>query len=103
MPARSWPGCDQNLRCQIGTSRPRAVAGGRAAFAYYGGLFGWKKLRDFDMGAQGQYLIYGLGESELGGMFTRAQDAPMPTTWFYYVVVEDSRRRSGACGRAAAS
>lgn len=72
----------------------------RAAFAYYSALFGWKKLRDFDMGARGQYLIYGLDGSELGGMFTGAKDAPMPTTWFYYVVVEDL---DGAIGRARAA
>lgn len=72
----------------------------RAAFAYYSALFGWKKLRDFDMGRRGQYLIYGLGGTELGGMFTRDPDAPMPTTWFYYIVVEDLDAALGRAGGA---
>jgi uncharacterized protein len=60
-----------------------------AVFEYYSRLFGWKKLREFDMGETGSYLIYGLGERELGGMFTKAEAAPMPATWFYYIQVAE--------------
>jgi len=60
-----------------------------AAFAFYSRLFGWKKLRDFDMGDMGQYLIYGDGTRELGGMFTNKRDPRMPPLWFYYVTVAD--------------
>lgn len=69
-----------------------------AAFAYYSQLFGWKKLRDFDLGGHGQYLIYGQGQgdgqgddavAELGGMFTKDQDAPTPPAWIYYIQVAD--------------
>jgi predicted enzyme related to lactoylglutathione lyase len=56
-----------------------------AAFAYYSQLFGWRKQRDFDMGAMGTYLIYGQGGQDLGGMFTKPKDMPMPPSWIYYV------------------
>ncbi|HZL21487.1 MAG TPA: VOC family protein [Polyangia bacterium] len=62
-----------------------------AAFGYYSQLFGWKKLRDFDMGGHGKYLLYGQGhdDRELGGMFTKDKDAPMPPAWIYYIQVAD--------------
>jgi len=60
-----------------------------SAFAFYSKLFGWEKRRDFDMGAKGQYLIYGTGSKELGGMFTKTKDMPMPPTWFYYIKTDD--------------
>jgi predicted enzyme related to lactoylglutathione lyase len=75
-----------------------------AAFAYYSQLFGWKKLRDFDMGDVGSYLIYGQGrgqdDRELGGMFSQAKGAPMPAAWIYYIQVADldaaiARAKSG--------
>jgi hypothetical protein len=71
-----------------------------AAFAYYSQLFGWRKLRDGDMGG---YLIYGQGQAEgsggreLGGMFDQAKDASMPSTWIYYIQVADLE---AAVGRA---
>jgi uncharacterized protein len=60
-----------------------------AAFRFHSALFGWQKIRDFDMGAMGKYLIYGTGDKELGGMFTKSKDMPMPPMWFYYVEVAD--------------
>jgi predicted enzyme related to lactoylglutathione lyase len=57
------------------------------AFVFYSKLFGWKKVRDHDMGAMGKYLIFGNGGSDLGGMFTKSKDMPMPPMWRYYVQV----------------
>ena len=41
------------------------------------------------MGAMGKYLIYGLGGTELGGMFTKTKEMPMPPMWFYYIEIAD--------------
>ena len=38
-----------------------------AAFAFYSRLFGWKKLRDFDMGETGQYLITATARASWAG------------------------------------
>jgi predicted enzyme related to lactoylglutathione lyase len=59
------------------------------AFRFYSGLFGWEKLSDFDMGAMGKYLIYGKGGKQLGGMFTKSKDMPMPPSWLHYTQVAD--------------
>ena len=62
----------------------------QAAFDFYSKLFGWQKVSEFDMGpAMGKYLIYGLGETQLGGMFDKPKDAPIPCTFFYYIHVDD--------------
>jgi predicted enzyme related to lactoylglutathione lyase len=58
-----------------------------SAFRFYSTIFGWQKRRDFDMGPQGKYLIYGTSERDLGGMFTKSKDMPMPPAWLYYIQV----------------
>jgi len=58
-----------------------------SAFGFYSKLFGWTKSRDFDMGPMGNYLIYGLNGTDLGGMMTKPKDAPMPPAWLYYIQV----------------
>jgi predicted enzyme related to lactoylglutathione lyase len=60
-----------------------------AALGFYGTLFGWKKQRDFDMGAMGKYLIFGMGDRDMGGMFTKPKDMHAPPHWLYYVQVAD--------------
>jgi len=60
-----------------------------SAFRFHSALFGWQKIRDFDMGAMGKYLIYGVGGQELGGMFSKSKENPMPPMWFHYVQVAD--------------
>jgi predicted enzyme related to lactoylglutathione lyase len=60
-----------------------------AAFRFYAAIFGWKKQRDVDIGAMGKYLIYGVGAKDLGGMFTKSKDMPMPSSWLYYIEVAD--------------
>lgn len=60
-----------------------------AAFEFYSKLFGWKKITEMDMGPMGTYLIFGVGEKQLGGMMKKPEGAPMPTTWVYYTEVAD--------------
>jgi predicted enzyme related to lactoylglutathione lyase len=41
------------------------------------------------MGAMGKYLIFGIGDKDLGGMFTKPKEMPAPSHWLYYVTVTD--------------
>jgi uncharacterized protein len=60
---------------------------GAKAFAFYAGQFGWKKDREFDMGAMGAYHIFESAPGEQGGMMSR--DAQIPVScWNYYFNVE---------------
>jgi predicted enzyme related to lactoylglutathione lyase len=68
-----------------------------AAFRFYGALFGWQKVSDFDMGPQGKYLIYGLAGKPMGGMFTKPKEMKMPPAWLYYAQAADL---DGAVDRA---
>ena len=70
---------------------------GAAAFTFYSELFGWKTLREMDMGPMGTYRIYGVGEKQLGGMMTTPKGAPLPPTWIYYA---ETRDLDAAIGRA---
>jgi predicted enzyme related to lactoylglutathione lyase len=62
-----------------------------AAFRFYSAVFGWKRISDFDMGPMGKYLIYGIGATQMGGMFTKPkQMSPAPPNAFlYYIQVTD--------------
>jgi hypothetical protein len=63
-----------------------------AAFDHYSRLFGWTKRRDFDLGAMGNYLIYGppdSGARDFGGMFTAPAAGPGKPLWLYYIEVAD--------------
>lgn len=57
-----------------------------AAFEFYAALFGWEKQREHDMGEMGTYLIYGVGDTTLGGMMTMVGQSP---AWVSYVQVKD--------------
>jgi hypothetical protein len=62
----------------------------RAAFGFYGELFGWKKAGEHDMGPMGTYLLFGVDEKTgLGGMFAKAKDVPGPPSWLYYIEISD--------------
>ncbi|MGO8834323.1 MAG: VOC family protein [Roseiarcus sp.] len=60
---------------------------GERALAFYSGLFGWKKERDFDMGPMGLYHIFNSAPGESGGMMTRSPQTPA-SFWLYYFNVE---------------
>jgi predicted enzyme related to lactoylglutathione lyase len=60
-----------------------------AAFTFYSRLFGWKKMAEMEMGPMGTYVIFGLGEKQLGGMMKKPAENPMPPMWGYYTEVDD--------------
>src|SRR5262252_624039 len=60
---------------------------GKAAFAFYSGLFGWKKVNALDMGEMSVYQTFSDGGDEVGGMMTKMPEAPWPF-WLYYFNVE---------------
>jgi predicted enzyme related to lactoylglutathione lyase len=68
------------------------------AFKFYSELFGWKKMAELDMGERvGTYLIFGLGETQLGGIMKQPAGMPMPPMWVYYTETKDLEN---AIGRA---
>jgi predicted enzyme related to lactoylglutathione lyase len=67
-----------------------------AALAFYGEVCGWKKLAEHDMGGgMGTYVVWGHGDTQLGGMMTMPPGMkgptgqPLPPNWMYYVTVAD--------------
>ena len=62
----------------------------KSAYEFYEKLFGWNKTGDFYMGDMGVYQTYGRGEQQLGGMWTKPADLPMPPNWLYYIRVPDA-------------
>jgi predicted enzyme related to lactoylglutathione lyase len=62
---------------------------GAAAFAFYSELFGWKKMQEMEMGAMGKYIVFGLGETQFGGMMTMTKEMKMPPAWLYYTETKD--------------
>jgi len=60
-----------------------------AAFGFYAELLDWRKIDEHDMGPMGKYLLFGVGDLRLGGMFTIPKGAPMPPSWCYYIQVPD--------------
>jgi predicted enzyme related to lactoylglutathione lyase len=57
------------------------------AMHFYGALFGWEKMSEFDMGPMGKYFLYGIGGKQLGGIMTKPKDMPAPSHWMYYVEI----------------
>jgi len=60
---------------------------GKSAFAFYSGLFGWRKADAIDMGAMGVYQTFSTGNGPVGGMMTRMPETHAPF-WLYYFNVE---------------
>jgi predicted enzyme related to lactoylglutathione lyase len=60
------------------------------AFAFYSELFGWDVLGQHDMGAMGQYLLFGRNGIQRGGMLNKGEmGRPGPAYWVGYVSVAD--------------
>lgn len=57
-----------------------------AAFAFYAKHFGWEKIDAMDMGEMGQYLLFGRGETMMGGIMKRPPNVPVPFWGFYFCV-----------------
>jgi predicted enzyme related to lactoylglutathione lyase len=60
-----------------------------AASRFYSELFGWKILEEMDMGPEGKYRIFGVGEKRLGGMMTTPKGKQTPPMWIYYAETKD--------------
>ena len=60
---------------------------GKAAFAFYSGLFGWKKADAIDMGKAGVYQTFSTGGGPVGGIMTKVPEAPW-AFWLYYFNAE---------------
>lgn len=88
-PASSRPGVGDFSWHELATTDHRA------AFDFYGELFGWRKGAGHDMGPLGIYQIFTIGGKEAGGMFNKNPD--MPSHWLSYVNVRDA----DAAARAA--
>jgi predicted enzyme related to lactoylglutathione lyase len=58
-----------------------------AAFAFYSGLFGWKKTQAMDMGPMGAYQVIEIGGGQGGGMMAKPAETPAPF-WLYYFNVD---------------
>ncbi len=75
---------------------------GAAALRVYGELFGWKIVHEMDMGADGKYLVFGLGAQQLGGISAAPAGKAITPGWLYYVSTSDldaavaRARRAGA-------
>ncbi|MGD1036839.1 MAG: VOC family protein [Roseiarcus sp.] len=54
-----------------------------AAFAFYSGLFGWKKTQAMDMGPMGTYQLFEIDGGQRGGMMTKTAETPAPF-WLHY-------------------
>lgn len=64
----------------------------KKALAFYHAIFGWEKIVEHDMGPMGIYLIYGRNGIQLGGMFNKTAEMPMPPNWLHYVRVDNAHR-----------
>jgi predicted enzyme related to lactoylglutathione lyase len=60
-----------------------------AARAFYQSLFGWGS-RDWDMGPEGTYTLFMIGETPAAGMMKIPDGAPQPPCWLPYVSVADA-------------
>ena len=58
-----------------------ATTDAAAALAFYSQLFGWKESSAFDMGGGWMYHMYGRGDRDLGGIFTKPAEMPGPPAW----------------------
>jgi predicted enzyme related to lactoylglutathione lyase len=62
------------------------VAGARQ---FYQSLFGWG-AKDWDMGPEGTYTLFSIGETPHAGMMQIPEGAPQPPAWLPYVLVDDA-------------
>jgi predicted enzyme related to lactoylglutathione lyase len=74
------------------------------AWEFYSKMFGWKILRDMDMGPMGVYRIFNDAENAspmgIGGMMTKDPNIPAPTWGFYFNVdgIDAAVERVNAAG-----
>jgi predicted enzyme related to lactoylglutathione lyase len=64
----------------------------KTAWTFYQAVFGWDKVVEHDMGPMGVYLIFGRGEHQVGGMFSKSPEMRMPASWLHYIRVDSADR-----------
>ena len=73
----------------LGTVRWHELCAGNgqaAAFEFYAKQFGWQTLELMDMGAMGQYRIFGTDGVARGAMMDKPKEVPAPYWAFYFNV-----------------
>jgi predicted enzyme related to lactoylglutathione lyase len=60
----------------------------KAALAFYGAQFGWRKVQEMDMGPMGTYLQFNYGSGDMVGGMMNDPNAPRPY-WLYCFNVDD--------------
>jgi len=83
------PGHDDPARLGEFSWNELATDDWQAAWAFYSGLFGWRKDDAMDMGEMGTYQIFNRGAHQLGGFFDKPAEMPAPA-WIFYVRVADA-------------
>lgn len=68
------------------------------ALEFYGDLFGWDKMGEFDMGPMGTYTLFGLKGIQMGGIMPKPEPVPV-SNWQPYAMVESA---DAAAARAKA-
>jgi len=75
------------------------------AFAFYSGLFGWRKTQAADMRPMGVYQLFETAGGQSGGMMAKIAETPAPF-WLFYFNVEAidaaAARLASAGGRVVA-
>lgn len=82
VPLGTQPTLGRGVWIELATPDPEA------AFAFYGGLFGWEKLGAMPMGGLGEYAFIGRGEFRPGAVMPSAATGA-PAGWNWYVHVAD--------------
>ena len=97
------PGAEGPMRSQFGWHELHTTDH-KAAMSFYRDLVGWEQTGAHDMGAMGEYLLFGHKGKTLGGMFT-APAGGMGTYWLPYIHVSSTTKAAetakSAAGRVA--
>ena len=89
-PADQTPGHDQEARLGEVSWHELATDDLDVAWSFYSEIFGWSVTSQGDMGPPvGTYLMFGREGVELGGMYKRPPEVPVPS-WLSYVRVQDA-------------
>jgi hypothetical protein len=88
-PAGEEPGHDGPPRVGDFSWHELATTDPGGALSFYGALFGWRKTSEFDMGPDGVYQLYGLGEIPMGGIYRKPAHVPV-CNWLPYAMVRSA-------------
>jgi predicted enzyme related to lactoylglutathione lyase len=73
---------------------------GETAFSFYSRIFDWQLNRDVDLGAMGNYRIFGIDGVDMGGIMKRPATMQRPMWMFYFNVpaIDAAAERVTAAG-----